>query len=256
MPSQKLLGLVSLVIATLLIWTGFTMRPKTTSHRSNPSSIADQLSQEQPPSSVGTATSTQKKLIALTFDDGPYGTSTRQILDILKKENIHATFFVIGQNVLEFPEEVRREIQEGNIIGNHSFNHSKRLPKMTAEEFKIDLDRTEEIIASSTGIRPKLYRPPYGALSTPMRDVLAQEGYRTSLWNVDPNDWDYAHSPSDKIIHSVLDAVKPNSIVLFHDGRDTQINYPRDNTVTALPIIIEALKAQGYSFVTLDALRK
>ncbi len=89
-----------------------------------------------------------------------------------------------------------------------------------------------------------------------MRDVLKQEGFRTVLWNIDPNDWDYANSPSEKIVKNILTNIKPNAIILMHDGRDTKINFPRDNTVTALPIIIKNLKMQGYTFVTIDQLQR
>ncbi len=216
-------------------------------------SVVSLVTSSTPPAVLTTPTST-KKLVALTFDDGPYGTSTAQILDILKKEGVHATFFIIGNNVKKFPEEVQRELREGHAIGNHSLDHSQLLPKMTAIDFQKNLDAAEEIIASTTGMRPTLFRPPYGAMSDTMRTVLIQEGYRSVLWNVDPNDWDYEHSPSNVIVQRVLAGVKPNAIVLMHDGRDTHINYPRDNTVSALPIIIEKLKAEGYTFVTVSEL--
>jgi peptidoglycan/xylan/chitin deacetylase (PgdA/CDA1 family) len=211
-----------------------------------------------PIAATSDTTSTQEasaqKRIALTFDDGPYGTSTRQILDILKREGVHATFFVIGKQVEKFPDEVRRELTEGHVVGNHSYDHSMRLPEMTANVFKQNLDEAESIITSSTGFSPTLFRPPYGSLSDTMRQVLKTKGYRTVLWNIDPEDWNYDKSPSQAIIQRVLAAAKPEAIILMHDGRDTHVDYPRDNTINALPTLIETLKARGYTFVTLNEL--
>ena len=198
---------------------------------------------------------TSTKYVALTFDDGPYGTSTREILNILKEKRVHATFFILGKNVQEFPDEAQREVQEGHEIGNHSYDHSMQLPQMAAADFSANLDRAESAIATSTGLHATLFRPPYGALSPTMRQVLKTDGYSTVLWNVDPTDWDYANSPSDQIIQRVLKAVKPNSVILLHDGRDTQVDFPRDNTVNALPTLIDDLRAEGYEFLTVSELR-
>lgn len=164
-----------------------------------------------------------------------------------------ATFFVLGNNVWKFPEQVQREIREGHVLGNHSLDHSMDLPKMSAEEFRHNLDIAEDAIATTTGIRPTLFRPPYGALSQTMRAVLKQEKYRTVLWNIDPEDWNQ-DSSSDQIVQRILDAAKPNAIILMHDGRDTHVDYPRQNTIDALPRVIEELKERGYTFVSIEAL--
>jgi len=212
-------------------------------------------SAEQKGNASATATST-KKLVALTFDDGPYGTSTKQILDILKAKNVHATFFVLGMNVAKYPDEVRREIADGHLVGNHGYNHLQTYPTMSSSTFALDLLRTEEAIVSSTGAHPTWYRPPYGALSATMRQVLHDQGFRIALWNVDPEDWNYEKSSSTAIIRNVESHVRPDAIILMHDGRDTHINYPRDNTIRALPIIIDDLRARGYEFVTVDEIVK
>ena len=214
--------------------------------------IVDEVTSTEP---VISDLATSTKLVALTFDDGPYGTSTAKILDILKEKSVHATFFIIGKNSLKFPQEVRRELAEGHQIGNHSNDHSMTLAKMTAHEFKRNLDTAEDAITSVSKTTPTLFRPPYGSLSETMKTVLRLGGYSTVLWNVDPEDWDSTHS-NDQIVKSVVSAVKPGSIILMHDGRDTHVNYPRDNTIGALPVIIDQLRAKGYQFVFIDQIQK
>lgn len=202
------------------------------------------------------STTTTQKLVALTFDDGPYGTSTRQILDILKEKKVPATFFVLGMNVEKFPEEAKRIVQEGHLIGNHTYNHSMALPNLTAVKFALDLDKTERIIETATGQHAVWFRPPYGTLSDAMRAQLKKEGFLTALWNIDPEDWNYEKSPTKAIVANVLAHLKPDAIILMHDGRDTKVNYPRDNTVNALPILIDEIRAKGYTFVTVDRIVK
>jgi peptidoglycan/xylan/chitin deacetylase (PgdA/CDA1 family) len=201
------------------------------------------------------ATSTPPlKEVALTFDDGPYGTPTSQILNTLEREHVPATFFLIGKNVKKYPSLAKREVADGDLIGNHTYDHAKNLASSTATFFQADLDKAEQIIASTTGIHPTLFRPPYGNISNTMRDVLSKEGYRVVMWDVDTRDWDFANSSTTAVVNRVLSQVKPNSIILLHDGRDTHKGYPRSNTVNALPIVIADLKAEGYTFVTVDKL--
>ncbi len=195
------------------------------------------------------------KEIALTFDDGPYGTSTAEVLDILEKEQIHATFFLIGKNVEEYPVLAKREVTDGDVIGNHSYDHSMLLPAMNAPAFELNLLQAQLAIASTTGVFPTLYRPPYGALSPTMKKVLHKDRFHIDLWNLDTEDWNYQKSPTKEIEKEVLDEVKPGSVILFHDGRDTQVNYPRDNMINALPLIIDDLKNEGYTFVTIDKMK-
>ena len=192
------------------------------------------------------------KNIAITFDDGPYGTSTEKILDILKKENVHATFFVLGQNVEKFPELAERIVKEGHVIGNHSYDHAKNLPEMSTTTFKNNIQQAETTIFTHTGVMPKLFRPPYGNITPQMYGKLKEDGYTSVLWNIDVKDWDFENTPTELIEIRILKDAKPNGIILFHDGRDVQVNYPRDNTVNALQYVIEQLKKNGYNFVTVD----
>ena len=196
------------------------------------------------------------KYIALTFDDGPYGTSTQEILDILKKENASATFFLIGKNVEKYPDLTRKIVANGNVIGNHSYDHSKYLAYMSAEAFQKNIEQAEQAIFISTGLKPKLFRPPYGSSSQSMLTSLATNGYVDVMWNIDPRDWDYKNSPKSLVFEKIVDNAKQNAIIIMHDGRDTKINYPRENTIEALPEIIEKLRSEGYAFVTIDQILK
>ena len=195
------------------------------------------------------------KLIALTFDDGPYGQATLDVLNILKQEKIPATFFLIGKNVLTQPEIVRREIEDGHVIGNHSFDHSQQIATMTPMAIDAELEQSEEAIYSVTHLRPYLFRAPYGNESPAMLDEIQKRGYLETDWTDEARDWDASVS-SAEIASKILKQAKSNGIILLHDGRDTKINYPRGNMIQALPIIIRSLKRQGYTFVTVDKILK
>lgn len=172
------------------------------------------------------------------------------MLQILKAKGVHATFFVVGKNVEEYPDEARQILTDGNVIGNHSYDHSDKLARLSKRAFARNLNKAEAIIASTTGTTTRLFRPPYGNLSKNMRVVLRREGFTTEMWNDDVHDWDKNIS-STTIVRLVLVHASPDTILLLHDGRDTHVNYPRDNMVQALPAIIDEFKRAGYSFETL-----
>jgi peptidoglycan/xylan/chitin deacetylase (PgdA/CDA1 family) len=191
------------------------------------------------------------KNIALTFDDGPYGNATQQVIDILKKNNIKATFFIVGKNAEHYPSQVKQEVADGHVIGNHSYDHSHTLSRMPVAQLKNNIDHTEQILMTLTGLQPRLFRAPYGDTSPGMIKELQREGYVIVDWNVDPNDWNQ-NNTSEVIVQYVVSHARKNSIVLLHDGRDTRPNYSRDNMLNALPQIITKLQQHGYTFVTVD----
>jgi peptidoglycan/xylan/chitin deacetylase (PgdA/CDA1 family) len=209
------------------------------------------------PAASGSST---QKLIALTFDDGPYGTSTEEILSILESEHIHASFFLIGKNAEKYPDLVKRIYNDGDDIGNHSYAHLRTFSLETKEVFGKDVDTAEAAISDAIGIHdnhivhPTLYRPPYGSLSETMKGVLAAKGYHIIMWDVDVRDWDSEKISTDMIVNGILAKIKSGSIVLLHDGRDTRINYPRENTIHALKPLITGLREKGYEFVTVTEL--
>ncbi|GIU67878.1 glycosyl transferase family 2 [Candidatus Phycosocius spiralis] len=198
-------------------------------------------------------------LLALTFDDGPDGVWTPKILDILKKEKAQATFFVIGENALLHAPILNRIIEEGHEIGNHSYTHPN-LANVTEEGTKIELNLTERLVEAYTGRAMNLFRAPYfgdAEPTTPNELIPALNaqnlGYTNVGLHVDPGDW--LKPGVEFIVHSTLHQVmsanadRSGQIILLHDsGGD------REQTVKALPLIIEALRAKGYRFVTVSQL--
>ena len=233
----------------------FTQTYPPSTHRLSQSATVSTTASASTSSSTSSATpSAPYKPIALTFDDGPYGSPTERILEDLRHEHIHATFFLIGKNALKSPNEVKEILADGHVIGNHSFDHSHELATMASSSLIENTDRAESAIAGIAGVHPLLYRPPYGSVSPSMLHTIKSLGYVVSMWTVDPRDWDASNTSSEMIIDKILARVQPGSIILLHDGRDTQINYPRENTVNALQYLIEELKKRGYTFVTMDKL--
>jgi len=196
-----------------------------------------------------------EKDVALTFDDGPYGTSTAEILNILEKENVPATFFLIGKNVLLHPDQVHRELNDGDIIGNHSFSHAKNLATISSSTLRSDISHAQNVIVATSGKIPHLFRPPYSRVSSKMIKEITDEGYVMSGWNIDPRDWDNKNS-SSTVISNVINYTKPDGVIIFHDGHEDGTDYSRENTIEALPVIIDTLKKEGYTFVTMDKILK
>ena len=192
---------------------------------------------------------TSEKRMALTFDDGPDDSATPEILDILENRKIKATFFVVGINILRHPKIVERMIEGGHQIANHSWSHL-RPTEISGDELIKEIGSTQEIISDSTGSsRPLYYRPPYGLLTIPQIEILQDKGYLAISWSIDSLDW--AGASPEEIQKKVLGSAYPGAIVLMHSagGKDH-----RQNTVKALPKIVDDLLGQGYEFVTIDSL--
>jgi chitin deacetylase len=187
----------------------------------------------------------QEKAIALTFDDGPWPRTTLQVLEILKKNDIKATFFWIGQNLQAYPQLAKQVVAEGHAIANHTWHHwyHRMNPSTAARE----IDDTAKLIFKTTGVKTSVFRPPGGLLNNGVGDYAKKEKYVTVMWSVDSID--YRPLSSQSIYNNVIRKVKPGGIVLMHDGGGN-----RSATVQALPKIIAKLKEQGYSFLTVPEL--
>lgn len=184
------------------------------------------------------------RCIAITFDDGPWPRTTAQVLSILRQYHIHATFFVLGPQVREQADLVRREMREGHAVGNHSWSH----PYATRRP-EFELDATSKAIRQATGQAPVLFRPPYGIVNNRLTQLALRRGMPVFLWSVDCADW--KRPPSSYIRRRVVNYSTPGGIILLHDGGGN-----RSNTVEALPGIIEDLQAKGYQFLTIPELLK
>jgi len=176
-----------------------------------------------------------KNMIYLTIDDGPGG-YTEQLLDILKRYNVHAIFFLIGKNALAYPQTVKRIKAEGHTIGNHSYTHSD-LAAMSEASVNDELVKTQTALRSLTGVTPDLFRPPYGSLGPSVYGPVARNGLNIMMWSIDPRDW--SQPGTSVIVQRVVNGAAPGGNILLHSNHQ--------QTVDALPSIIEALKAKGYS---------
>ena len=183
------------------------------------------------------------KVCSLTFDAAWGNEDTQQLIDILGKYNIKATFFVVGEWVDKYPESVKALHDAGQEIMNHSDNHPY-FTKLSAEQIKIQLNTCNEKIAAITGVTPILFRPPYGDYNDSVVATVRECGMYCIQWDVDSLDW--KDPTPDQICQRVLKRVQPGSIVLFHNAAK--------NTPAALPSVIEGLIQQGYSMVPVSQL--
>src|ERR1700737_1409786 len=182
--------------------------------------------------------------IAMSFDDGLSAKLTPKLLDLLAVHHIKATFFVIGENVAEHPEITARAAREGHEIGNHTWSHPN-LGKMSDENVRSQLRRTDDAIKTAPGQRPTLMRPPYGAISARQKQWINQEfGYKIAMWDVDPFDW---KRPGPAVVcNRILKLTRAGSIVLSHDIHP--------GTIEAMPSTLSQLEAKGFKFVTVSEL--
>lgn len=192
---------------------------------------------------------TSSKQIALTFDDAPDTTYTPQVLDILKKYKVRATFFLIGSQAQKHPAIVKRIVQEGHVIGNHSYSHPL-FTKLSQTGFQDQIEQTGHILKPLIGYMPKLIRPPYGEIKESQLLWASEKGYLIVNWNVDSLDWKQLGEA--QVTSNILNHVTAGSIVLQHSGGGASQNLK--GTVQALPRVIEALQAKGYRIVTLPEL--
>jgi peptidoglycan/xylan/chitin deacetylase (PgdA/CDA1 family) len=183
--------------------------------------------------------------VALTFDDGPLPQYTRQVLDVLGRYEVKATFFCCGMHAAGHAGDIARISAQGHALGNHTWSHPF-LPELSYRQLTEQIDRTQEAIAvASDGTAPALFRPPYGSRTPEVMGWLGETASTIVLWDVDPSDW--AMPGADEIARIVLEAAQPGSIILLHDGGGD-----RSQTVAALPRIIEGLHERGYRFALVE----
>lgn len=182
----------------------------------------------------------EPKKVALTFDDGPHPVYTPMMLDLLKEQDVKATFFLLGAEAEQYPDIVKRMSDEGHLIGNHSYVHEK-LSSLSDTEACAQVNRTNDLIHSITGSYPTYLRPPFGD----WKDHLdCNVNMIEVLWDIDTLDW--SSQNHNQIVRKVVTKVEENDIILMHDGYKT--------TVTAVKEIIDILKKKNYEFVTVDEL--
>ena len=193
--------------------------------------------------------SCNKKVVALTFDDGPSPVWTPQILDELKKTDTKATFFMLGEHVEKYPEVARRAAAEGHEIGNHTYSHHV-LFYYKQEELEKEIRKAEAAIRNVVGQTTKYFRPPKAWLTDDEKKKISEMGYKVVLWSLNSKDW---VTFDDKYI---MRNVRPGDIILFHDsgGAFAAEGGDRRETVLAVSRLIEKLKERGYQCVTITEL--
>jgi peptidoglycan/xylan/chitin deacetylase (PgdA/CDA1 family) len=178
--------------------------------------------------------------IALTFDDGPNPIYTPQILAILKKNNIKATFFMVGANAEKYPDIVKMVLADGHAVDSHSYSHPM-LTKISDSQLQKEVLLPQSIIQKILGIKPVCLRYPFGASNEHVRNVIHEHGMMPVAMGF--NSFDYERPGTDKIVNWVLKNIYSGQIILLHDGYDK-----REQTVAALPQIIDGVRQKGLGF--------
>ena len=186
---------------------------------------------------------TARKEIALTFDDGPYPFYTPVLLHVLDRSHVPATFFLVGRCAQEFPALVTRIVQSGDELGNHTFNHYT-LTALSDAQIERQIAADGALLQHLSGRRLLLFRPPHGRLNRHVISLARELGYHTIMWSDAAND--VKDVPPDVITERVLREASPGGIILLHSGQY--------RTIEALPVIIDTLRHEGYSFVTVSQL--
>lgn len=189
-----------------------------------------------------------EKIIALTFDDGPDPVFTPKVLDILQKNHANGTFFVLGEQVEQYPDVAKMIVDQGNEIANHTYTHPHTKGTSIAKLEK-EMLKTHTIILGATHTVPTLFRPPEGYFNKKIVALAKENGYRVILWSWTQDTRDWANPGVKAIINKVLKNAKSGDIVIFHDcGGD------RSQTIKALGPVIEGLKEKGFELVTVSQL--
>ncbi len=193
---------------------------------------------------------TKEAKIALTFDDGPHPETTPQILEILEKFRVLATFFLVGKHIVAHRKIAEAVVKGGHEIGNHTYSHAL-LPLVPDKQIRKEINQTHELLRKLDGHLPRFLRPPQGAFTKRTLDIVEELGYKTVVGDVYPRD---PHRPgTQKIIQRVLNRTVPGSIIILHDGGSSQ-NADRSQTVEAAREIVPHLQDKGFTFVTISQL--
>ncbi|MBD2481305.1 polysaccharide deacetylase family protein [Planktothrix sp. FACHB-1365] len=186
----------------------------------------------------------QEKVIALTFDDGPW-LDTLKVLVVLQQFDIKATFFILGRNLVLYPEIIQQVVQGGHAVGNHTWTHP--YVKMESQQAKSEIENTAAKLQLMTGLKTRLFRPPGGILDNGTAEYARSKNYAIIMWSIDTKD--YQQASAEILAERVLNQARPGDIVLMHDGGGN-----RFQTIEALKMIIPELQKRGYRFVTVPEL--
>lgn len=243
---QLIVILIIVLIAGYFTFQSITSPEKAVAKQENPVQLASEQSKTEIKKIAPKHFNGQERKVAyLTFDDGP-GKYTAELLNILQQNGAKATFFLIGNNVKQFPELIKREKEEGHYVGMHSMTHDfKKL--YTNGEYVNEMKEDQGLITNILGESPTLTRPPYGSmpgLNESLRSKVVDAGFKVWDWTIDSLDWKYNNMPVDaasaQIVQNVLaGATESQEVILMHDI------HPQ--SIAAVPAIIKGLKEKGYA---------
>lgn len=185
--------------------------------------------------------------LALTYDDGPNDPYTSQLLDVLAKHGTKATFFLIGKYVKQRPDIVRRVVEAGHSVGNHTWNHPN-LIFCSAAETRRQISETQKAIEEACGIRPTLFRPPFGGRRPGTFSVARELGLTPIMWGVTCYDWSAISNES--IERKAREQIRGGDVILLHDGGHKEFGTDRSHTVKATANLLREYSEQGYKFVS------
>lgn len=185
---------------------------------------------------------TRQKVIAISFDDGPAPDYTPQVLQVLQEHQVPAAFFCIGKRVLEHPGLFKQVHEQGHIIGNHSYSHATWFDLYSSTKMYADLQQMDAAMQEVLGLKPLLFRPPYGVTNPNLAKAIRKGGYIPVGWNV--RSLDTVIKDNDKLIQRVVKGVRPGAVILFHDTSKA--------TLDMLPAFIAHVRSAGYDIVRLD----
>ena len=188
------------------------------------------------------------KKLALTYDDGPNDPYTLQLMDVLAKHSVRATFFTIGRYVQRKPQIVRDLIKAGHVIGNHTYTHPN-LVLQSETQVRIQLTICQNVLSEVTGAMPKLFRPPFGGRRPVVLRIARELGLEPIMWSITCYDWK-ATTP-EQIEQHAHRQFHGGAVILLHDGRHVEMGTDRSHTVKATDHLISKYKAEGYEFVTI-----
>jgi peptidoglycan-N-acetylglucosamine deacetylase len=185
---------------------------------------------------------TRQKVIAISFDDGPVPDYTPQVLQVLQEHQVPAAFFCIGKRVLEHPGLFKQVHEQGHIIGNHSYSHATWFDLYSSTKMYADLQQMDAAMQEVLGLKPLLFRPPYGVTNPNLAKAIRKGGYIPVGWNV--RSLDTVIKDNDKLLQRVVKGVRPGAVILFHDTSKA--------TLDMLPAFIAHVRGEGYDIVRLD----
>jgi len=184
---------------------------------------------------------TNEKWIALSFDDGP-AASTRSVLDILRNNEAEAAFFLTGKKIQGNEDLLKRMVQEGHIIGNHSFSHHPLFDLFSSGRMRNDMTTMNRSVKNITGLTPRFFRPPYGVTNPNVKKAVMSGGFISIGWSI--RSYDTVIKNQHHLLNKILSALKPGAILLLHDTSET--------TVAILPELLKSIRQKGFQIVRLD----